>query len=210
MFSLVGVGTSRYGFISANSSFSCQTLALIDGEVSGFVFTADDKLPEPQKFIRVARGAGVAQHRLAIEAKENKYRRGTHAVFLEGKILFRHFAATEIGQRRVAARVHMQQAKVLAIVVLHHRLAQHRGLHLLTPRTVGIVEHNKYPELALLLRERQIILKVAETLLEEVGHRVTCRCQRGYIRRRGRRKRRKRQEQHPAFPLPPPRYRFQE
>src|SRR3989344_5469868 len=210
MFSLVGVGTSRYGFISANSSFSCQTLALIDGEVSGFVFTADDKLPEPQKFIDVARGAGVAQHRLAIEAKENKYRRGAHTGFLEGEILLRHLAAAEVGQRRVAACVHMQQAKVLAVVVLHHRLAQHRGLHLLAPRTIGIVEHNKYSELALLLRERQIILKVAETLLEEVGHGVACRCRRGYLRRQGRDKRRKCQEQRPAFPLLPPRYRFQE
>src|SRR3989344_8034541 len=99
MFSLVGVGTSRYGFISADSFFSRQALALVGGEVFGFVFLADDEFPEPQKLIDVARGAGVAQHRLAIEAKENKYRRGAHTVFLEGEILLRHLAAAEVGQR---------------------------------------------------------------------------------------------------------------
>ena len=148
--------------------FGCQARALVNREVPSLVFATDDELPEPQELIDVARGAGVAQHRLAVEAEEDEYRRGAYAMFLEGEVLLRHLASAEVGQHRVAARVHVQQAEVLAVVILHHRLIEHRGLHLLAPRTVGVVEHHEYAKSALLLRERQFVLEIAEALFEEV------------------------------------------
>src|SRR4030066_40053 len=112
------------------------TLTLVGGEVRGLPGAARDEFAKPQELLGAARGAGVFGHKLAVEAEEREHRRGAHAIVLEGEFLLRHFLAAEIGHRCVAVHVHHQDAEMLAVIILHRHLIEHRGLHFRAPRAI--------------------------------------------------------------------------